>query len=321
MFLHRVSRQLLTANTVFSVKTLRCLNIAFGRFETEIIDKWKQKFASENVSEIENSIKYILEHVIEQKETLTERKNDQKITLTKEQLNRFEQLCECRMARMPVQYIIGEWDFCDLELKMRPPVFICRPESEELVELILQQCDDKLTMRFLEVGCGSGAISLALLHSLPKAQCIAIDQSGYACNLTLENATNLELNGRIKILKHKLTNESEIPEVEGKLDLIVSNPPYVPTNDLKVLAPEISLYEDLRALDGGPDGLNIIRYILTFASKRLKLQGHLWLEVDPSHPPLIEEYLQENKSNLNLKFVAAYKDMFGKDRFVEIMKI
>lgn len=96
---------------------------------------------------------------------------------------------------------------------------------------------------------------------------------------------------------------------------------YVPTNHLKTLAPEISLYEDLRALDGGPDGLNIIRSILIFASKRLKLQGHLWLEVDPSHPSLIKEHLQKNKLELNLKFVATYKDMFGKDRFVEIMKI
>lgn len=126
MFLHRLSRQLLIANNVFSVKSLRCLNIAFGRSETELIDKWKHKFASENVSEIENSIRYILEHIVEQNEvnellfmlinvitTLTElqilngRKNDKKITLSEEQINRFEQLCECRMARMPVQYIIG----------------------------------------------------------------------------------------------------------------------------------------------------------------------------------------------------------------------
>lgn len=72
------------------------------------------------------------------------------------------------MARMPVQYIIGEWDFCEMVLKMTPPVFIPRPETEELVELILQQCDDNVGMRFMEIGCGSGAISLALLNSLPK---------------------------------------------------------------------------------------------------------------------------------------------------------
>lgn len=72
------------------------------------------------------------------------------------------------MARMPIQYIIGEWDFRDLTLHMKPPVFIPRPETEELVELILQQFDSKQPMRFLEIGCGSGAISLAILKSLPK---------------------------------------------------------------------------------------------------------------------------------------------------------
>lgn len=88
--------------------------------------------------------------------------------MTEVQLRRFEQLCEARLAKMPVQYIIREWDFCDIKLRVLPPVFIPRPETEELVELILQQCDDKISMRFLEVGSGTGAISLALLHSLPK---------------------------------------------------------------------------------------------------------------------------------------------------------
>lgn len=163
--------------------------------------------------------------------------------------------------------------------------------------------------------------TISNIHTCRQAQCIAIDQSEYACNLTMENAKNLALSDRISVIKHKLTNDSELPSIQGKLDLIVSNPPYVLTNDLKKLQPEISLYEDLRALDGGPDGLNVIRSILAFAAKRLKLQGHLWLEVDPTHPPLIEEYLQEKMSGLNLKFVACYKDMFGKERFVEIMKI
>lgn len=69
---------------------------------------------------------------------------------------------------MPIQYLLGKWDFCNLTLKIKPPVFIPRPETEELTELILQQCDDTITMRFLEIGCGAGAISLKLLQSLPK---------------------------------------------------------------------------------------------------------------------------------------------------------
>lgn len=121
------------------------------------------------------------------------------------------------------------------------------------------------------------------------------------------------------IIKHKLTEQSDLPEVEGKLDLIVSNPPYIPTSDLKTLAPEISLYEDLRALDGGQDGLNVIKAILSFASKRLALHGHLWLEVHTSHPKMIESFLNANEE-LNLKYISSYKDMFDRDRFVEIMK-
>lgn len=135
----------------------------------------------------------------------------------------------------------------------------------------------------------------------------------------MENANRLGLNNRIKIIKHKLIDTSELPEVEGKLDLIVSNPPYVPTSELKSLAPEISLYEDLRALDGGADGLSIVKTILFFASKRLALHGHLWMEVDQMHPKKIEEFLKVNQE-LNLKYIASYKDLFGKDRFVEIMK-
>lgn len=96
--------------------------------------------------------------------------SDEQFVLTEEQSKQFEKFCECRISRMPVQYIIGEWDFCDLKLKIVPPVFIPRPETEELVQLILQQTDDKLTMRFLEVGCGTGNISLALLRALPKVR-------------------------------------------------------------------------------------------------------------------------------------------------------
>lgn len=224
-------------------------------------------------------------------------------------------------------------------------MFIPRPETEELVQLILQQCDDSITMRFMEIGCGSGAISLALLNALPQvlaifsfvhsksdnynentsnlysqAQGIAVDQSEMACNLTLENAKNLNVNDRLNIIKHKLTDANKLPAFDEKLDLIVSNPPYVLSGDLKALEPEISLYEDLRALDGGKDGLDTIKVILMCAADRLHPQGHLWLEVDPTHPKLIEQFISEHNDVLAMKFLSSYKDVFGKERFVEIMK-
>lgn len=158
------------------------------------------------------------------------------------------------------------------------------------------------------------------IFHLCQAQGIAIDQSEMACNLTTENAASLDLIERLKVVQHKLADDSKLPEANAKFDLIVSNPPYVLSKDLKALEPEISLYEDLRALDGGKDGLDTIRIILRFAAERLHPQGHLWLEVDPTHPKLIESVIAEQDGVLHMKFVSSYKDMFGKERFVEIMK-
>lgn len=144
------------------------------------------------------------------------------------------------MARMPIQYIIGEWDFRDLTLSMTPPVFIPRPETEELVELILQKVDAEKGLHFLEIGCGTGAISLSLLKSLPKSKGMAVDQSKMAIDLTTKNATKYDLQDRIQIIHKKVTNETKL-ENAGEFDFIVSNPPYVKSKDLLVMEPEIKL--------------------------------------------------------------------------------
>lgn len=144
------------------------------------------------------------------------------------------------MARMPIQYIIGEWDFRDLTLSMTPPVFIPRPETEELVELILQKVDVEKCLHFLEIGCGTGAISLSLLKSLPKSHGMAVDQSKMAIDLTTKNATKYDFLSRIEIIHKKVTDDSKL-ENAGEFDFIVSNPPYVKTRDLLVMEPEIKL--------------------------------------------------------------------------------
>lgn len=164
------------------------------------------------------------------------------LELTEQQIEKFEKLCECKMARMPIQYIVHEWDFRDLTLAMQPPVFIPRPETEELVELILQQqIDMSKRVRFLEIGCGTGAISLALLKSLPCALADAADQSSMACLLTMKNAINLKLADRIKVIQSKISDRLKCDDFKHKYDFIVSNPPYVPTQDLMNLEPEIRL--------------------------------------------------------------------------------
>lgn len=266
----------------------------------------------------------IFAHVL-QKKKLREVRGDelQKIKMTPEQIAEIDSMCDCRIGRMPVQYILKEWEFRDLLLKMKIPVFIPRPETEELVELITQQLDPEKNHKILEVGCGTGCISLALLNSLPRVtQIVAIDQSKTACELTLENSQRLGLNSRIKVFKHKLES-GDLPEEiaqYGPFDVIVSNPPYVPSKDILKLEPEIFLYEDIRALDAGPEGMNVIHNLLKLAANHLKPEGNLWIEVDPRHPEIIKKIIENNAEDWRLKFISSYCDIFKKDRFVEIEK-
>uniref|UniRef100_A0AAG5DW22 peptide chain release factor N(5)-glutamine methyltransferase n=1 Tax=Anopheles atroparvus TaxID=41427 RepID=A0AAG5DW22_ANOAO len=283
-------------------------------------EKWVKRFESENVPEPETSITNIIAHVLQLAGPGDVGKH-QSASLNETQMVKIEELCECRLARMPIQYIIREWDFRDLSLKMAPPVFIPRPETEELVELILQQMDTGKESSFLEIGCGTGAISLSILKHAPKASAIAIDQSRLACELTQENALSAGLLDRLRIFKHKVVDDLPDALAGQKFDMIVSNPPYVPSVLIPTLDPEVKIYEDLRALDGGNDGLTVIKAILRVASKHLAKDGVLWLEVDSTHPPVIEKFLTKHGELMGLRFLASYQDLFHKDRFVEIVKL
>ena len=120
--------------------------------------------------------------------------------LTANDMKRLETMTNCRLARMPMQYILGYWEFRQIKLKMRPPVFIPRPETEELVGYVLDHLNllnNIDVIQLLEIGCGSGAISLSLMRehdsSSNALNILAVDQSNCACRLTVENATQLEL--------------------------------------------------------------------------------------------------------------------------------
>ncbi|KAF2893189.1 hypothetical protein ILUMI_12985 [Ignelater luminosus] len=238
------------------------------------------------------------------------------LLLKPEQIKQIDHLCKKRLDRMPVQYIIQEWDFRDLTLKMSRPVFIPRPETEMLVDIVLNEIDRKGADTVLELCCGSGAISLALLKARSQLCITAIDKSEKACQLTRENAHINNLSDRIKIIQKEINEDFNLRE---KFDIIVSNPPYVSSKDTIQLQPEILLYEDPEALYGGDDGLTVIKSILKVCSCLLNYHGRLFLEVDPSHPTLIKLWLQKNDS-LGLKFIRFYKDFCDKERFVEIIK-
>merc|ERR1712107_670237 len=184
--------------------------------------------------------------------------------LRPEQELALEGLVHCRLARMPIQYLVGNWDFRDITLDLRPPVFIPRPETEQLVEEVLSRLPPTpCPCSVLEVGPGSGAICLALLKARSDLRITAVEQSIAAVELTRHNAEKLGLQERLTLIQEKVGQV----QLETTFDAVVSNPPYVLRKDLANLEPEIHVYEDLRALDGGAEGMDVILQVVELAPK------------------------------------------------------
>uniref|UniRef100_A0A2D4NZZ1 peptide chain release factor N(5)-glutamine methyltransferase n=1 Tax=Micrurus surinamensis TaxID=129470 RepID=A0A2D4NZZ1_MICSU len=295
----------------------------------DVIKYWQGVFEANNIPEAQTSSEYIVSHVLGSKTFQNLNASSISAPLSAKQQKEIQQLCAKRLQRMPVQYVLGEWDFQDLTLKMKPPVFIPRPETEELVSLILDEerrkrltsaCSKTCGPVILEVGCGSGAIGLSLLKKLPHSQLIAIDKLEAAVNLTKENAERLHLQERIHIFHHDITScPWECLQPWGLVDTIISNPPYIFHEDMSDLAAEILCFEDLGALDGGIDGMSIIKEILAMASYILKDCGNVYLEVDPRHPKMVTNWLSSHP-DLLLFVSATHKDFYGKPRFLHIQK-
>ncbi|TVK90539.1 HemK methyltransferase family member 1 [Bagarius yarrelli] len=209
-------------------------------------------------------------------------------------------LCSKRLLRMPVQYVIEEWDFRDLTLKMRPPVFIPRPETEELVSLVIKDLQSQWGMRPLKC---------------LELKAVVLDQSQEAVCLTKENAGRLGLLDRLEVHHLDIIKDANLTLRNcSPVDVIVSNPPYLFSKDMESLQDEILRFEDLSALDGGLDGMSVIRQILTLAPRLLTDNGRLFLEVDLRHPPLIKGLVEE--SMLGLQYLGSHCDFTNRSEYL-----
>ena len=159
--------------------------------------------------------------------------DERRLTVAEE--NRLRELVERRRAREPLQYIVGEWGFRRLTLKVDRRALIPRPETEVVVERCLERLRGLSEPRVLDVGTGSGAIALALADEHPAARVTGVDSSPEALELARENAERAGLQGRIELLEVDL-----LAGVDGEFDLVVSNPPYVAPDELAALEPELS---------------------------------------------------------------------------------
>ncbi|KAK2915179.1 MTRF1L release factor glutamine methyltransferase isoform X2 [Channa argus] len=286
---------------------------------------WRRHFEKRGVTETEHSCNYIIAHLLGAKTVESLERGKLTEFLSREKVEQVWKLCTRRLSRMPVQYVIEEWDFRDLTLKMKPPVFIPRPETEELVDLVLTDLQKKAGTggdtqhTCLEVGCGSGAISLSLLKSLPQLKAIALDKCQAAVNLTMENALRLGLDDRLQIYHIDVMKDVEtLLSLCRPISVLVSNPPYLFSEDMASLEPEVFRFEDHAALDGGKDGLQVIRQILTLSPQILSNHGRVYLEVDPRHPLLIQPWVEAHVEGLH--YMETRHDITGRPRFCILQK-
>ncbi len=210
----------------------------------------------------------------------------------------------------PVQYILGEWDFMSHTFKTDKRALIPRPETEELVQLILE-CEDIWAEEpafIIDIGTGSGCIAICLALAKPNSRYLGIDVSRDALALAQENA------GRLKVGNNLAFSDKELCDLiePDSVSVVVANLPYIPTADYEALPLHIKNYEPAIALDGGEDGLNIIRAVVEDASMVLKNNGYIFLEMDHRQGVAISELLEQ----LGFYNISVKQDMAGHDRFV-----
>ncbi|MEZ4601519.1 MAG: peptide chain release factor N(5)-glutamine methyltransferase [Syntrophotaleaceae bacterium] len=220
------------------------------------------------------------------------------------ELSAYRQMVGRRSRREPLQYILGRTEFWSLPFEVTPAVLIPRPDTEVMVEEALARVPAE--GRILDVGTGSGAIAVALAHELPKASLVAIDTSAEALAVAANNAERNGLAGRIEFQQIDMVR---LPD--GPFDLIVANPPYIPTDDLAGLMPEVRAYEPSSALDGGEDGLDCYRLLAGQAGSRLRPGGWLLVEAGIGQVPMIRELFE--KSGL--------KEVFSRDDYGGIPRV
>ena len=205
--------------------------------------------------------------------------------LSDDQATDFMGLIERRYSGEPIQYVIGETEFYGLPFLVTPDVLIPRPETEHLVENAIALAAPFPKPRIVDIGTGSGAIAIALEHHLPNATITAIDRSAPALAIAQENAKRNGVNLRF------LEGDLLAPVAGEQFEIIVSNPPYVPTTDRDSLAVEVRDYEPTLALFAGPDGLDIYRRLIPQAFHCLVPGGYLALEIGYGQSQAITDLL------------------------------
>ncbi len=237
---------------------------------------------------------------------------------------RYQELVSARSRRVPLQHLTGTAPFGPLMLHVGPGVFIPRPETEALLEWVLKAVASQpvpLNPLMVDLCTGTGALAISLARAWPAATVLAVDDSVSALNYARQNAQLLAKDSGLKFVEADVTTPQLMPELDGRVDLLVANPPYIP--DGALLEPEVAEHDPHHALFGGPDGMAVIRAIVGLAGRWLRPGGHFAVEHDDTTSSQTVELL----CGARLFDVAVFKDvvprcdMAGRPRFVTATRV
>ena len=197
-------------------------------------------------------------------------------TITQPLCEQFRLLVQRRATYEPVAYLTGAREFMSLPFQVKPGVLIPRPDTETLVELVIETYKNKKNVTILDLCTGSGAIAVSLAHHLPECRVTAVDISSVCLEIAQENA---EQNGVTERVSFRQADVLKSLTHMGTYDCVVSNPPYIPTATLASLAPDVREHEPLNALDGGENGLLFYHHLIAAGVHLLNPNGLLAMEI------------------------------------------
>ena len=230
--------------------------------------------------------------------------------LTEEQEVLFLELVKDRLNGRPIAYIVENREFMGLDFYVKEGVLIPRPDTEPLVEEVIELCKDKGNISILDIGTGSGAITVSLAKYIQNSKLMSFDISDIALEVGKKNAVSNEVDSKIEFVKSDL-----FTSIKGKgirFDVIVSNPPYIPKRDIETLHTQVKDYEPYNALEGGEDGLDFYRSITEQSVDYINKGGILAYEVGHDQAYDVAKIMETNGyTNIYTK-----KDLQGIDRVV-----
>ena len=232
--------------------------------------------------------------------------------LKKKIFNSFQSLIRERSRGKPIAYLIEKKEFWDHEFKTKEGVLIPRPDTELIVEQVLNLTQNKSKLRILDIGTGSGCIILSILKEKKNYKGTGIDISKKCIDLCKINTSKLNLTNRVKFFKSDIDNFTD-----AKYDLVLSNPPYINKFDFKCLEKGIIEFESKSSLYGGIDGLSVIRKIIDKSSELIKINGKLVLEIAYDQKFKVKKLLRNRGFYIN----KVLKDLANNDRCIVSTKI